>query len=323
MSAVIKAVEYYYPARVLTNDEIAAICQVDAAMLLKTSGVARRYVVADGEAPSDMAEKAAQKLFATGVIDPSELDALVFCTEIADCRAPVTAALLHGRLGCRPDVVSLDLPGGCSGFVNALMVAKGLIATGQAAHVLILTAEACSLAIPPQDHVLLSIFGDGAAATLVSADTRAGIGTFVAGTDSSGATSLGIAECGARKPHSAMPFGTLRMDGQDVLRFSLRRVPELIDNIALVHGVRKEDIDLYILHQASGFVLSALQKKCAIPPEKFFVCLEDGGNTVSSTLPIALAKACAQNRLVAGMRILIAGFGVGFSWAGTIMEWQD
>lgn len=323
VSAVIKAVEYYFPARSLSNAEIAAACQVDAAMLRKTSGVERRYVVTDGEAPSDMAAEAARKLFATGVIPPGEIDAIIFCTEIPDCRSPVTAALLHGRLGCKSEAVALDLPGGCSGFVNALMVAKGLIVARQAAHVLILTAEACSLAIPPHDYALLSIFGDGAAATLVSADTHSGLGSFVLGTDSSGAASLGIAECGARMPRSEMPFGTLRMDGQDVLRFSLRRVPELIDEILSANSVHREDIDLYILHQASGFVLAALQKKCAIPVEKFFVCLEDGGNTVSSTLPIALAKARAQNRLVSGMRVLLAGFGVGFSWAGTIMNWQD
>jgi len=323
MSAVIKAVEYYFPSRSLDNAEIAATCQVDAAMLRKTSGVERRYVVAEGEAPSDMAVEAAKKLFATGILEPEGIDALVFCTEIPDCRSPVTAALLHGRLGFNSNSVALDLPGGCSGFVHALVVAKGLIATSQAAHVLILTAEACSLAIPPHDHVLLSIFGDGAAATLVSGDASSGIGTFVMGTDSSGAASLGIAECGARLPRSAMPFGTLRMDGQDVLRFTLRRVPELIDSILSRNYVQKEDIDLYILHQASGFVLAALQKKCAIPEEKFFVCLEDGGNTVSSTLPIALARARAQNRLLPGMRVLLAGFGVGFSWAGTILDWQD
>jgi len=338
MSATLVALDYYLPERVVTNDELAACFPgQNAQQMLRSSGVAQRHIAAAGEAPSDMAWQAAQRLFQQFYqygLEPTEyIDGLLYCSEIPDCRAPMTAILLHGRLGLRSDCLALDIPAGCTGFMNGLLLAKSLISSKQLRHVLLLTAEATSWVVPEDDLALRMIFADGAAAALISASPKDGIGEFIFGVDSSGAGALGVPDSGARQPLNqvflnengeiSMPFGHLQMNGQEVLRFSLREVPVLMQKVLEKNNLEKEDIDIFVFHQASGFVLNALQKKCAIPEEKFFRCIESTGNTVSSTLPISLARALSEGKIKSGSRVMLLGFGVGFAWSGTVIEWQQ
>ncbi|MDF1629941.1 MAG: ketoacyl-ACP synthase III [Alcanivoracaceae bacterium] len=338
MSSNLVAIDYYLPERVVTNDDLVDFFPEQSAQkILRSSGVARRHIAAHGQAPSDMAWQAASLLFEQfsqqGIDLAKHIDGLLFCTEIPDCRAPMTAVFLHGRLGLRRDCLALDIPAGCTGFMNGLLLAKSLAASKQLRNILLLTAEATSWVIPEDDLALRMIFSDGAAAALVSAGEKNGIGEFVVGVDSQGASSLGVPDSGARSPLSitcpngadgiGMPFGSLQMNGQEVLRFSLREVPALMHRVLEVNNLAKQDIDMFIFHQASGFVLDALQRKCDIPYEKFYRCLENVGNTVSSTLPIALAKALSDGKVTHGSRVMLLGFGVGFSWSGTVIEWRN
>ena len=333
MSASLCAIDYYLPRRVVSNDQLSARFPGRAEQqVLRSSGVINRHIAESGEAPSDMAWKAAkallQRLSRSG-FDIKGIDGLLFCSEIPDCRAPMTAVLLHGRLGLRSDCLALDIPAGCTGFMNGLLLAKSLIDSQQLHHVLLLTAEVTSLVIPEDDLVLRAIFSDGAAAALISSSENNGLGEFVFGVDSRGAVALGVPESGVREPVVAgssggvlMPFGRLQMDGQEVLRFSLRQVPLLMQAVLEKNNLKKEDIDIFVFHQASGFVLDALQRKCDIPEDKFFRCLEDVGNTVSSTLPIALARAVRAGRIHSDSIVMILGFGVGFAWSGTVIRWS-
>ena len=322
MGAAISAIDYYLPKTCLINADLAIrFPSLDEDSIFKQSGVRKRYVAGYDEAPSDMAVAAAKKLLDSGCVSYSDIDGLIFCSHIPDQRSPLTSVLIHQRLDLSQECLCLDVPGGCTGFVNALMLAKSLIESEGLCHVLLLTADAVSWTIPNQAADLSAIFGDGAAATLVSRSSAQGIGKFCYGVEPEGASSLYVKGGGARNPAFGLPFGELRMNGYDVLRFALRFVPPLVQKVLKKNGLTKESIELYVFHQASGFVLSALQRKCQIEDHQFMMALEDVGNTVSSSIPIALAKGVDQGRLLSGMKIMLVGFGVGFSWAGVVIDW--
>jgi 3-oxoacyl-[acyl-carrier-protein] synthase-3 len=322
MNASLVDVDYYLPSIVRTNDEIVEKTNcMDASALYRAAGVMTRRIAGQDEAPSDMAYRAGKKLLARQDAARNRIGALIFCSHIPDSRSPVTAALLHGRLQLPATCLSIDAPSGCAGFTNALLLANSIIVAGQASHVLILTAETTSKTIPENDHVLMSIFGDGAAAALIAGTVNKGIGVFSTGTDSSGARSLSVVGGGARDPLAFLPFGQLQMNGADLLRFALKRVPRLLEDILVANHLKQDDVDLFIFHQASAFMLSALKKKCSIADERFLICLEDVGNTVSSTIPITLARAKEAGRIRPGMRLMLLGFGVGYAWSGTVITW--
>lgn len=336
MHAEIMNIQYYLPKNIIDNHSLSrAFPNKTPQSLRRLSGADQRHIVEPGETPADMAFKAAQQLLdkaETGKhMNRADIDALVLCTEFPDVRAPATSCLLHGRLALPRHCLCLDIPGGCTGFVNALLVAKNLITTGQARHVLLLTAESPSVAISKDDIHLQMLFGDGAAATMVSQSGRESIGEFAYGTDSSGAHALRCDRSGAREAidsqwltdnkndKNGLPFGILKMDGNEVLRLSLATVPKLINDLLEKNRLEADQIDLYIFHQASEFMLNALRKKCKIPEEKFYICMEHCGNTVSSTIPIALHHALQEKRITPDSRVMLVSFGIGFSWAGTIL----
>ena len=323
MGAAISAIDYYLPKKCLTNEDLASRYPgLDENSIFKQSGVRKRYVAGYDEAPSDMAVVAAKKLLDSGCVSSSDIDGLIFCSHIPDQRSPLTSVMIHKRLGLSQRCLCLDVPGGCTGFVNALMLAKSLIDAEGLSRILLLTAEATSWTIPQDAVDIASIFSDGAAATLVSSAHNPSVGGFCFGVEPGGAQSLYVEGGGARNPEVSLPFGKLRMNGYEVLRLALRYVPPLIEDILLKNSLSRDSIDLYVLHQASGFVLDALQRKCDIPEEKFFRCLEDVGNTVSSTLPISLARAVIAGRIRTGSRVMVLGFGVGFAWSGTVLRWS-
>jgi 3-oxoacyl-[acyl-carrier-protein] synthase-3 len=220
---------------------------------------------------------------------------------------------------------ALDFSIGCSGFVYGLAMAKGLIESGQARSVLLVTAETYSKILHPADKTTRTIFGDGAAATLIQAGSGAGLGPFVFGTDGSGAKSLIAASGGMRRSaiHNDMPGNDhLFMDGLDLFNFTLRRVPEAVSELLARAGKRIDDVDWFVFHQANRYMLESLRKKIGIPAERFCLALEESGNTVSSTIPIALKQSAIVEKIKAGDTVMVAGFGVGFSWAAALIEWS-
>jgi 3-oxoacyl-[acyl-carrier-protein] synthase-3 len=242
--------------------------------------------------------------------------------------------LLQDRLGISRHAGALDINLGCSGFVYGLSLAKGLIEIGAARCVLLLTSDTYSKYIHPLDKSVRTLFGDAAAATVIvaSEDEEEAIGPFVFGTDGSGAKNL-IVEAGMfrlPKSHDSLVermdgFGNIRsranlyMDGAEVMGFSLKEVPKAIEALLQRTGKSKDEIDLFVLHQANRFMLEALRKKIKIPKEKLPIAIENCGNTVSSTIPITLCKLMSQGKLKRGQRLMLVGFGVGYSWAACLM----
>lgn len=334
-SAAMTAVEYYLPERVLSNrDLILEFPDWSVEKIAEKTGIDSRRVAAGDECSSDLAAAAAERLFARG-IDRASIDYILFCTQSPDYFLPTTACLLQKRLGIPTSAGALDFNLGCSGFVYGLGLAKGLVETGQASRVLLLTGETYSKMLATDDRSVRTIFGDGGSATIVEAvDTPDGpplIGPFVYGTDGAGARNL-IVERGAfRNPLAAASTTgqtpetparpTLFMDGGEIFTFTLSTVPKAVDRLLERAGISAEAVDLFVFHQANRHMLEYLRKKSRIPQEKFLVRLSDCGNTVSATIPIVLREAQRSSQLRPGMAVALVGFGVGYSWAAALCRW--
>lgn len=334
MDAYIKHISYYLPEREMTNEELLKeFPEWDAAKVAGKIGVHSRRLAAENETAGDMAEKAARKLFEEHQVKPEDIDFLMLCTQSPDYYLPSTACILQHRLGIPVTSGAFDFNLGCSGCVYGLALAKGLIMAGIARNILVLTAETYNKYIHPQDKGNRSIFGDGAAACLVSTEGSARIGDFVLGTDGSGADHLIVATGCSRSPQKANDFRTdeeghiqssdyLYMNGGAIFNFTLETVPVLVEQVLAKHNMQRDEIDYYIFHQANKMMLNAIRKVCLLPEERFYMNLETTGNTVSSTVMIGLKDCIDNGTLHAGMHVMIAGFGVGLSWAGTLLYFE-
>jgi 3-oxoacyl-[acyl-carrier-protein] synthase-3 len=337
MKSYIKAISYHLPEKVITNDDLSVMfpgLKIDD--LTRLTGVKQRYHAAVDETAADLAYHAAQKLFDEHNIQAEAIDHIIFCAQGADYITPSTSCVLQDRLGIPEHAGSLDINQGCTGYIYGLSVANGLIATGSAKNVLLLTSVNISELIHPQDKSNLAIFGDAAAATLVSSNedsAESWMGDFIFGTDGKGHEAIIIKYGGARFPHEKFEAadytdqaGNIRndrnfyMNGAAVFTFSVSKAPQLIRQVMEKSGSGPDDIDMYVLHQANQIILESIFRKMKIPSEKQLFHLENCGNTVSSTIPIALYHALAEGKIKRGDKLVLAGFGVGFSWAGCTLR---
>ncbi len=301
-------VAYSLPSSVLANDELAVLYpEWTADKILAKTGIASRHVAGDGETALDLAESAAKKFFAEYVVDRGAVDHLILCTQSPEYSLPSTACLLHERLGLRKEAGALAFDHGCSGFIYGLSLAKGLIAGGMAKNVLLVTTETYTKYIASEDKSTRTIFGDGAAAVLIDEEAAGKIGAFSFGTDGSGAEKLIVRD------------GRLFMDGPEIFNFTLEVVPKTMEDVLAKNGMTKDGIDLYVFHQANKFMLETIRKVNGLPRDKFYVNIETTGNTVSSTIPIALKQLEESGRLQSGMKVMLMGFGVGLSWGATVI----
>lgn len=340
MQAALKAIEYYLPDHVLTNSQLVAeFPEWSVGKIEEKTGIVERHIAGEEECSSDLGVAAVQKLFASGVCQPSEIDYLLLCTQTPDYFLPTTACIMQNRLGIPTTAGALDLNLGCSGFVYGLGLAKGLLETGQARNVLLITAETYSRFIHPADKSVRTIFGDAAAATLVQgvepdAICDPWIGPFVFGTDGSGAANLIVPRGGMRhrdridqEQATLDEYGNWRtadnlyMNGSEIFTFTLRVVPKAVKDLLSQTGKHLEEIDLFVFHQANQYMLEHLRKKLKIPESKFYIAMRHCGNTVSATIPIALKHALSEGMLKPGHQVMLVGFGVGYSWGATLLRW--
>ncbi|MEW5772882.1 MAG: ketoacyl-ACP synthase III [Thermodesulfobacteriota bacterium] len=307
----------HFPAGRQDNAELAERFGFELEFLRDKVGVRTRAVAAPEETVSDLAAAAARKLFEKGVADPGEVQLLVVCTQTPDYRLPATANIVQHALGLPQTTAAFDIGQGCSGWVVGLSAVRSMMAAEGLDCALLITAETYSKFIDPADRATSPLFGDAAAATLLRSGAGGRIGRFVFGSDGSGAASLIIRGGGGRRPLDP-PVGEngLRMDGKAIFNFMMRRVPDCVRRCLAANGLAQEDVDLFVFHQASRFMLANLAKHMGLPENKVPVVLEDTGNTVSSTIPATLERLAAEGRL-AGRTVLAAGFGVGLSWAAT------
>lgn len=327
--AYIKAISYYLPEKVVTNEELVEeFPEWTVEKIAGKVGVNERHIAADDETAGDMAVKVAEKLFVEHKIDKSTVDFIILCTQSPDYFLPSTACVIQDTLGISTQCGAFDINLGCSGYEYGLAVAKGLIVAGIAKNILFLTAETYNKHLHPSDKGNRTIFGDGSSATIVSTEGFAKIGEFSLGTDGKGAESL-IHKTGAWrhiKPANDLIFDEnlnphssdfLFMDGKAIFDFTADAVPAMVEDALKKNNLTMDQTDLVVFHQANKFMINYLRKLIDIDKEKFYIYLDKVGNTVSSTIPIALCEAQKEGKLHG--KILIAGFGVGFSYGATLL----
>lgn len=330
MNIYIRAISYYLPDKIVsTQDLVNDFPEWTVEKVAGKVGINERHVVAENETASDMAIQAAEKFFTEHDIDRSTIDYLLFCTQSPDYFLPTSACLIQERLNLRTDIGALDFNLGCSGFVYGLSLAKGLIAAHIAKNVLLVTSETYTKHIHPRDKGNRTIFGDAAAATLISTSGFVSIENFSLGTDGRGAKNLIVRKGGFRQPFplndliidesgNLSSSDYLYMNGGEIFNFTAEAVPVLVENILSKNQLSKEDIGLFIFHQANKYMMNYLRKLIDIETDKYYYYLENVGNTVSSTIPIALCEAHKEGKVKGN--ILLAGFGVGYSWGGVILK---
>lgn len=331
MNAYIKAISYYVPETIVSNEDIVKDFPDWSEQKISVKiGIKQRYISKELTA-GDMAERAANKLFEEYNIDRSTIDAIILCTQSPDHFLPTTACILQDKLNLPTNIAAFDFNLGCSGFVYGLGIAKGLISAGIAKNILFLTSETYNKYIHSKDRGNRALFSDAAAATLISTDGILNINEFVFGTDGKGAKNLIVENGCSRHPDKSgieidpenevlQSPDYLYMNGSEIFNFTLEAVPLLTEQVLKKNNLKQEDIDLFIFHQANKHMLKFIRQAISIPEEKFYMCLEDFGNSVSSTIPIAIYHALNNKVIKSGNTVMIAGFGVGYSWGGAILS---
>ena len=300
----------------------------DLGLIQEKTGIHQRHIAEPRETSSDLAVAAAGQLFERHGVDPSEIDFLLLCTQTPDYPLPTTSCLIQDRLGLPTRCGALDFNLGCSGYVYGLAMADGLIQSGAAKKILLLTAETYSKFIDDDDRSLRTIFGDAAAATLVRAGQERSLWGFQFGSDGSGGDMLLVDQGGARDGDDAIRprhrkrwKSRLYMDGPSLINFTVEAIPRLVDEILEANQLSADQIDKFLMHQATWKMLDQLRSRMGVAQQRVPIELADVGNTVSCTIPILIERLRKRGELSSESVNMLVGFGVGLSWAGCL--WKD
>ncbi len=326
----ITTIESYLPENILTNDMISEEFPAwNSDKIEEKIGVIQRHVVAQDETSLDLAVKAGTKALAN--YDKDKIGFVILCTQSPEYILPTTACILQSKLGLSKNVGAFDYNLGCSGYIYGLAMAKSLIMGNMSKSVLLITSETYTKRINKLDFANRSIFGDAATATIVEIDDSESIHEFIFGTDGEGACNLIIPNGGARNKYdekaqlvetsngNKTTDNDLFMNGPEIFSFTITTIPKLITDVLKKNNLVIEDIDYFIFHQANKFMLDYLRKKLKVDKYKFYNNITHTGNTVSSTIPIAIKNCIDQDLVKSGDKVLLCGFGVGYSWGATII----
>lgn len=306
----------------------------DMSKTFERTGVRSRPVASLGTTALDLACRAVEGAAAKSPNGLEDVDGLIFCTQTPDYLLPPNSTLLHGRLGMRSNVMAFDISHACSGFTYALGIAKSLVESGAAKRVLVVTADTYSRLIHAEDRSIRPLFGDGAAATIVSSNRPAvKILDMSFGTSGKHADRFIVRNGGFRSPKSTPPLivtpdaggridsmDHIKMDGLGVLSFFNNVVPTAVNELLAKHALSVEAPSHFVFHQASQLALNGIARSLKLPSEKMTNCLSDHGNLVSSSIPVALAQLIDAGSCKPGQFGVLCGFGVGLSWATALVQ---
>ena len=330
MGTKITNIEYYLPEKVVTNDQLAKqFPDWSSEKIEKKIGIRERHIVKEDETALDLALKAAKKALKN--YDKDKIDFLMLCTQSPEYYLPSGACILQDRLGLKTDIGAFDYNLGCSGFVYGLAMAKALINSNIVTNILLIVSETYTKHIYPKDKGNRTIFGDAAAVIIIEKSETEYIGYFALGTDGSGYKNLIVPNGGLRNRYnsnakeiddgsgSIRTCNNLYMNGPEIFNFTINAVPKVVAETLVKNSITLDDLDYVIFHQANKYMNEYLRKKINIPKEKFYLNLLHTGNTVSATIPIAIKDALDNKLVKKGDKVLLVGFGVGYSWGGTII----
>jgi 3-oxoacyl-[acyl-carrier-protein] synthase-3 len=330
MGVKITDIEYYLPEKVVTNDQLAKqFPDLSPEKIERKVGIKERHIVKEDETALDLALIAGKKILEN--CDKDKIDFLLFCTQSPEYYLPSGACILQDKLGLNRNIGAFDYNLGCSGFVYGLALAKSLITSKIASNILLITSETYTKHTHPRDKGNRTIFGDAAAATIIEKSEEEQIGEFVLGTDGSGYKNLIVPNGGLRNRYnpnakeidegsgSIRTDNNLYMNGPEIFNFTIKVVPKLVLQVLEKNKINLEDLDFVIFHQANKYIIEYLRKKIGIPKEKYYLNLLHTGNTISATIPIAIKDVLDNKVIKKKDKVLLVGFGVGYSWGGTII----
>ena len=312
-------ISVYLPRHTVGNDEIIKRFGFKKDFLVNKIGIEKRHVAGPDEAVSDMAVKAGQKLIKKLSLDTGSIELIVLCTQNPDYNIPGSVNCVQNRLDLPKNIAAFEINDGCSGFIYSLSMVKSIMITENLNRAILITSEAYSKVIDPDDRHTVPIFGDAATASFVEMAGFGKIGRFVYGSDGSGFEDLIVRGGGSRYPNENRT-GThaLYMNGRAIFNFMMTMVPNSIEECLTSNGFTIDDVNYFIFHQASRYMLENLGSRLGIPKEKIPLSLKYTGNTVSSSIPITMDYLGGPAALK-GKTVLLSGFGTGLSWATTVL----
>lgn len=316
-------------------EEVACLGEVfgtdSVTKIIGSTGVERRHVVTD-ECSSDLCFAAAERLIVDLGIDKSSIDTLIFVSQTHDYTLPATACVLQERLGLPMHTAAFDVAMGCSGYVYGLWTAASLLSGGGSKRALLLVGDTISKIVSPADRAVAALFGDAGTATLLDHDPQAPDMPFVMGTDGRGAQNL-VVPAGGYRDRSGHSVHTseegvrgpydLYMNGAEIFAFTLARVPALVSALHEANEAGELAIDKYVFHQANRFMLDHLVKRMKLERDKVVLDVKDVGNTSCASIPLAISLHQGKTGGHISGRFMLAGFGVGYSWAGCVAEFDN
>jgi 3-oxoacyl-[acyl-carrier-protein] synthase III len=315
----------YLPSRVLTNSHLEAMVDTSDAWITERTGIRERRLAAEGESASDMALGAAQKALEAAGLKATDLDMIIVGTVTGDMPFPACAAFLQHKLGVS-QIPSFDVSAACAGFVYALSIADQFIRTGAHRRVLVVGVELLSRIIDWEDRTTCILFGDGAGAAVLTSDAKDGRGVLSTKlyTDSSlsgslcqpaGGSSLPISEAVLRSK-----MNKVQMNGRDVFKVAVRNLASASQAALAEAGLRPQDIDWVVPHQANLRIINQVAARLEVPMERYVLNLERYGNTSSASIPIALDEGIRDGRIKSGDTVLMCALGAGISWASALVR---
>jgi 3-oxoacyl-[acyl-carrier-protein] synthase-3 len=315
----------YHPARVVTNDEFSKLLDTSDQWIRERTGIRERRISSKEETNACMAKAAALQVLEQNKLTPEQVDAIVYATASPDRLLPSAACDLQAILGAK-NAAAFDVGAACAGFIYALNVAEGLIASEQAERILVIAAEKLTSIMDWSDRSTAVLFGDGAGATLMTrSDGKRGILSSYMKSDGTLAELLYRPGGGASHPPSPELLQDhsyyIKMAGREVFKAAVLSMADACDHALKRAGLTSADIDLLIPHQANIRIIEATAKHAGIPMDKVYVNVDRFGNTSAASIAIALDEAVRTGRITPGMTIMLVAFGAGLTWASMVVKW--
>ena len=306
----------FLPPRVVSNEELSKKLDTSDAWIQERTGIRQRHIADESQASSDLALEASRRALEAAGIPAADIDLIIVATSTPDFIFPSTACLLQAKLGVK-GCAAFDVQAVCSGFVYALATADSMIKNRMAKKALVVGAEVFSRILDWNDRGTAVLFGDGAGAVVLAAGDKPGVHASVLHADGSQAGILSVPGnvCGGKITGS--PF--LQMQGKEVFKLAVRVLDESAREVVVAAGMKLEDIDWLIPHQANIRILEATAKRMGLPRERLVATVDHHANTSAASVPLALDEYVRAGKIQAGHRVLMQGVGGGFTWAASLV----
>ncbi|WP_042200036.1 beta-ketoacyl-ACP synthase III [Paenibacillus camerounensis] len=315
----------YVPEKILTNSDLEKIVETNDEWIVSRTGIRERHIAAPHEATSDLAYEAALKALASAGMKAEDLDLIIVATITPDTSFPSTACILQDKLGAK-GAAAFDLSAACSGFVYSLATATSFIKTGMYNNALVIGADTLSRITDYTDRNTCVLFGDGAGAVIIGEVPEGrGFQSFDLGAEGAGGSLLKLEAGGSRLPASNQTIEDKKhyiyMNGREVFKFAVRVMGTATERVLTKAGLTKENIDLFVPHQANIRIIQSAMQRLDLPEEKCVINVDRYANTSAASIPLALVEAAEEGRMKEGDTVLMVGFGGGLTWGASVLIW--